>query len=158
MTKYINGFTLIELLLTLSLISIIASVVLPISQISIQRSKEQELKNALKLVRNALDEYKRAGDEGRIARNADTTGYPENLKVLTEGVVDQKDPQGKKIYFLRSIPVDPMYLDQTINSENMWGIRSYKNEFNDYRYDGDVYDIYSLSKEVGLNGRPYKDW
>lgn len=157
-SRSVAGFTLIELIVTVSLMAILASVIVPMTQLSVQRAKEQELKSALKEIRTAIDEYKRAGDNGHIYRNAFTTGYPESLNELVKGVTDIKDPDGRKIYFLRRIPADPFNEDQSLAPEKTWGIRSYRNELDHFKYDGDVYDVYSLSSKKGLNGRPYKDW
>ena len=157
-SRPIGGFTLIELIVTVSLMAILASVIVPITQLSVQRVKEQELKSALKEIRTAIDAYKQAGDNGHIYRSADTTGYPTTLNELVNGVIDIKDPKGRKIYFLRRIPMDPFYGDSSLSAEKTLGIRSYLNEPNHFKYDGDVYDVYSLSTKTGLNGRPYKDW
>ncbi|ENX05679.1 hypothetical protein F898_02623 [Acinetobacter courvalinii] len=158
MSRSITGFTLIELIVTVSLMAILASVIVPITQMSMQRAKEQQLKNALKEIRTAIDAYKQAGDNGHIYRSADTTGYPRTLTELVDGVIDLKDPKRRKIYFLRRLPADPFYQDQSVSPDKTWGIRSYRNEPNQFKYDGDVYDVYSLSKQTGLNGRPYKEW
>ncbi|ENW93020.1 type II secretion system protein [Acinetobacter dispersus] len=157
-SRYMSGFTLIELIVTVSLMAILASVIVPITQMSMQRVKEQELKSALKEIRIAIDAYKQAGDNGHIYRSADTTGYPKSLNELVNGVIDIKDPKRRKIYFLRRLPADPFYQDQSVSADKTWGIRSYRNEPNQFKYDGDVYDVYSLSKQTGLNGRPYKEW
>lgn len=153
-----QGFTLLELIITLSLMAILASVILPITQLTVKRGKEQELKQALKEIRSAIDAYKQAGDTGNIYRSADSTGYPHTLRDLVDGVVDIKDPKGHKIYFLRKIPRDPFYKDQITPAEKTWKIRSYKNEPGHFEYEDDVYDVYSLSTEIGLNGIFYKDW
>lgn len=158
MFKRNKGFTLVELMVTITLIGILASVLVPITQVTRQRVQEEELKLALKEIRKAIDDYKQAGDDGRIARSADTTGYPKTLSELVEGVIDIQDSKGKKIFFLRKIPIDPMYMGPKIKPEKMWNIRSYQNDLNNFHYDGDVYDIHSSSTKVGLNGTAYKDW
>lgn len=157
-SRVVTGFTLIELMVTVSIMAILASVIVPITHLSVQRVKEQELKSSLKEIRTAIDAYKQAGDQGHIYRSADTTGYPKTLNELIDGVVDIKDPKNRKIYFLRRIPRDPFHKDQTLSAEKTWGIRSYRNELDHFKYEGDVYDVYSLSTKTGLNGRPYKDW
>lgn len=152
-----RGFTLIEMLVTLSLIAILASVVAPLAQVSHQRSKEQELKQALREIRSALDDYKQAVAEGRVYQPADASGYPPDLATLAAGVPDIKDPRGHKLYFLRRIPADPM-ADAALPPAATWGLRSYRSEPDNPRPGEDVYDVYSLSDKTGLNGRPYREW
>lgn len=153
-----RGFTLIELLVTLALIAILASVTVPLAQVSIQRNKEQDLRQALREIRNALDAYKQAGDEGRIFRAADASGYPASLQTLVAGVPDIKDPHGQKIFFLRRIPRDPMNEDEQTSADATWGKRSYRSEADNPRPGEDVYDVYSLSDKSGSNGTPYRSW
>ncbi|WP_410209734.1 type II secretion system protein [Aquirhabdus sp.] len=153
-----RGFTLIEMLVTVSLVAILASVIVPITQMSIQRVKEQELKRDLREIRSAIDAYKEAGDNGRIYRTADSTAYPESLQTLVNGVVDVKDPKGRKIYFMRRIPIDPMAESSTVSPELTWGLRAYRSEPDNPQAGDDVYDVHSLSGRLGLNGRPYKEW
>lgn len=154
----VRGFTLIELMVSVVIMTVLASVVVPLAQVSVQRGKEQELKLALRQIRGALDAYKQAVDEGRVYRSLDTTGYPASLNVLVEGVPDLKDPRGRKIYFLRRIPRDPMEADEAVAAEVTWGKRSYRSEPDEPQEGEDVYDVYSLSERKGLNGRPYREW
>ena len=153
-----RGFTLIELVVTVMIVAILASVIVPLSQVSVQHNKEQDLKLALREIRTALDAYKQAGDEGRISKSVDASGYPATLQVLVQGSRDIKDPGGHTIYFLRRIPSDPMNLDQSLAPEATWGKRSYRSSADDPQEGEDVYDIHSLSTAMGSNGRPYKDW
>ena len=106
-----HGFTLIELLVTLAILATLATLVVPLAQVQAQRGKEQQLRIALREIRTAIDAYKKAGDEGRIRRDAASTGYPKELGLLVEGVDDQRDPQRRKLYFLRQIPRDPFHED-----------------------------------------------
>jgi general secretion pathway protein G len=104
-------FSLIELLITLAVVAVLAGVVVPVAQTAVQRAKEQELRLALRELRSAIDQYKKAGDEGRIRTAVSDSGYPANLQVLLEGEVDLRDPKQRKIYFLRRIPRDPLHPD-----------------------------------------------
>lgn len=153
-----NGFTLIEMMVTLAIISVLAMLVLPMAQISVQRSKEADLRMALRDIRNAIDAYKRAGDEGHLPRDSQSNGYPVSLQILVDGVGDDKNPQRPKMRFLRRLPRDPMSPDATLDPAQSWGLRSYASDASDPREGSDVYDVYSRSPLVGLNGVPYKAW
>lgn len=152
-----TGFTLIEMLVTVVIVAILASVAMPLSELSRQRAKEQELRQDLREIRTAIDAYKQAVDEGRILISLDQSGYPQSLSLLVDGVVDAKSPDSRKIYFLRRIPVDP-FAENTADTESSWGKRSYDSP-PDAPHDGnDVYDVYSKSDRTGLNGIPYREW
>lgn len=152
-----DGFTLMELLVTVVIVSILASVALPLSALSAQRSKEEQLRQNLREIRTAIDAYKQAVDEGRVARSLDQSGYPPKLTMLAAGVVDTKSPTSKKIFFLRRIPKDP-FADNEVDADASWGKRSYDSLPENPRYDKDVFDVYSLSPLTGLNGVPYREW
>lgn len=145
-----RGFTLIEVLVTLALVALLASLALPLAERSVQRAKETELRHALRALRTAIDDYKQATSDGRVARKADESGYPPTLEVLVEGVKDAKDPKGAKLYFLRRIPRDPFGED--------WGLRSYESPPDEPKEGKDVFDVYSRSEGTGLNGVPYREW
>jgi general secretion pathway protein G len=153
-----RGFTLIELLIALAILGALAAVVVPVAQTVQQRQREHALVRALSEIRQALDAYKRAADEGRVARPAGTSGYPPSLDVLVSGVTDLRDPKHPKIFFLRRIPADPMQPDGAARPAASWGQRSYDSEAHDPRPGADVYDVYSLSTQAGLNGVPYWKW
>ncbi|MGA7812092.1 type II secretion system protein [Caballeronia sp.] len=153
-----SGFTLIEMIVTVALVAIIASVATPFVKMHEQREKERELKQALREIRTAIDVYKQAGDEGRIARSFDSTGYPRSLEELVKGAADKRDPKGRKIFFLRSVPRDPMNPTLSGSAQDSWGKRSYSSEADDPQDDGDVYDVFSLSDRKGANGIPYRKW
>lgn len=158
-TYSLSGFSLIELMVTLAIIAMIASAVLPLSQLTVQRSKEVELRAALRELRNAIDAYKKAGDEGRIKKNAEMSGYPTSLEVLLEGVEDLKDFKNKrKIKFIRSIPRDPMQLDTSLSNAQTWGNRSYDSDWDSPQAGDDIYDVYSMSDKTAINGLPYREW
>jgi general secretion pathway protein G len=160
----LKGFTLIELIVTVAIVGVLASAVLPVLQLSVQRVKENQLRANLREIREAIDAYKKLADveNGPIKKIVGQSGYPPNLDILVEGVVDEKDPNKRKIRFLRRIPLDPMQpVNQESNTNDIisnWGLRSYASDANDPREGDDVYDVYSLSKQVGINGLPYAKW
>lgn len=152
-----EGFTLIELLVTLAILAVLASVAIPVAETAIQRSRERSLREALREIRQALDAYKQASDDGLVARNIDQSGYPASLQVLVNGVPNAKSPSRQMLYFLRRIPGDP-FADPALPPEQVWGLRSYASPADTPAAGADVYDIYSLSDRVGLNGIPYRQW
>jgi general secretion pathway protein G len=152
------GFTLIELLVVLAIIAILATGLLPLAELASQRSRESELRDALREIRTAIDAYKQGVDEGRVERKADETGYPPSLALLAEGVPNIKDPDKKKIYFMRRIPRDPFFTDPEVPAAKTWGLRSYDSPPDEPKEGKDVFDVYSLSTAKGLNGIAYKQW
>jgi len=153
-----RGFTFIEMLATLAIIAILTSICLPLAEVSAQRNKEEDLRLALRQIRNALDAYKQAGDEGKILRKADESGYPRTLQLLADGVEDLRSPAHAKIYFLRRVPRDPFYAGPEAPAEQTWGKRSYASPPDAPREGADVFDVYSMSNGIGLNGVPYREW
>ncbi|TJZ78782.1 type II secretion system protein [Chitiniphilus eburneus] len=153
-----RGFTLIELMVTLTILAVLASVALPLSQVAATRSREDDLRRALWQIRSAIDAYKQAADEGRIQKSLDETGYPPTLAALTDGVKDVKDPTGRSIYFLRRMPRDPFCDCPSKDNMQTWGLRSYASPPDSPAEGRDVYDVYTLSTSTGLNGVPYRDW
>jgi general secretion pathway protein G len=154
-----SGFTLIELVVTVAIIGILVSAALPLAELAVKRAKETELRAALRQIRTALDDYKKAVDEGRIVRRADESGYPPSLEVLVEGVPDAKDPAKKRLlHFLRRVPRDPLADDPALPAARTWGLRSYESPHDAPREGRDVFDVYSLAPGVGLNGVPYRQW
>ncbi|MCP4671078.1 MAG: type II secretion system protein [Desulfobacula sp.] len=147
-----RGFTLIEMMATIAIISILATGIIPLSQVVYKRTKEMELRNNLRLIRTALDEYKKLVDQGTIPKSAAGSGYPETLEILVTGV-DLQTQTGEKKKFLRRMPKDP------ITEEGEWGLRSYADDHDSTIWGGqDVYDIYCLSDKQAIDGTYYSSW
>jgi len=147
-----RGFTLTELVVVCAVLGILAGVSYPVARFTQKRIKEMELRTALREMRSAIDEFKRYSDTGLIPVELGTDGYPPDLETLVEGVdvVGQID---KKARFLRRIPVDPM------TGEPEWGLRSYQDDPDSSSWGGEnVFDVYSLSVGVGLDGIAYAQW
>lgn len=147
-----RAFSMIELIVTCTLLVILAAVVFPVARFTVRREKEMELRRCLRMMRNAIDDHKRFSDAGLIPIEVGGEGYPSELEDLTEGIdlVGQID---KKQKFLRRIPIDPM------TGEAEWGKRSLQDDWDSTSWGGEnVYDVYSLSEGVGLNGVPYSEW
>jgi len=153
------GFTLLELVITVVVVSLIAMLAFPMAEVAARRTKEQELRVALREIRTGIDAYKQAVTEGRVKASVESTGYPPDLKVLVDGVPDFKSPdKDAKIYFMRRLPRDPMSTDPSLSADETWGKRDYSSPPDSPQEGEDVYDVYSRSPLVGLNGVPYKDW
>jgi general secretion pathway protein G len=161
-----RGFTLVEMVVTLTILSILAWSALPLTKIAIQREREVELRRDLRLIREAIDAYKKLSDEKKIEVKEDTEGYPPTLEILVKGVEiqDQGQSQGqgqgqgkskgkKVVKFLRRIPKDPM------TDSFDWGLRSYQDPFDSDKWgEENVYDVYTKSQGKALDGTPYRDW
>lgn len=153
-----KGFTLVELVIAVAIVSLLAGIAVPVAEVALQRSKEQELRSSLRQIREALDAYKRAVDDGYVFRKAGDSGFPPALTDLVDGVTDAKNPNGAKLYFLRRIPRDPLYPSQIVPAAQTWGLRSYASPHDDPSEGEDVFDVYSLSPGKGLNGIAYREW
>jgi len=151
-----GGYSFVELLVVSAILFILASGVVPLAQVASQRHRESELRIALREMRTAIDKFKDAVDNGRIATTEVQPGsenYPPDLETLVEGVPIQNDQSGAKLKFLRRIPRDPM----TNSSE--WGLRAYQDRPDARSWGrGNVFDIYSKSSATALDGTKYKDW
>lgn len=135
-----------------AIMSILAAMVLPIGKHAMKRQKEAELRTHLRTMRNAIDEFKRFSDGGLIPIELGTDGYPEEMETLIEGV-ELVGQIGKRFRFLRRVPIDPM------TGEAEWGMRSFQDDWDSNSWGGEnLFDVYSLSQGVGLNGIPYSEW
>ena len=151
MSRASRGFTLAELVMVTALVAILAVVAVPTARFTMKRERETELRLDLRLMRNAIDDYKRLADQGMIQVEVGTEGYPKTLDELAKGVTIVGQLTKRK--FLRRIPIDPM------TGKAEWGLRSYQDEMNSDSWGGqDVYDVYSLSQGTALDGTKYKDW
>jgi general secretion pathway protein G len=156
--RHVRGYTLIELLVAAAILAVLASTALPLAELTVKRTKENELRTALREIRGAIDAYKQAIDEGRIVKNVDESGYPPSLEVLVAGVEDARSPKKARIHFLRRLPRDPWHNDPQTSPAETWGTRNYDSPHEAPRDGKDVYDVYSLSAGVGLNGIAYRKW
>ena len=151
-----RGFTFIELLVVSTLLIILASAIMPMAKVTMQRQREGELRRSLREMRTAIDKFKDAADAGLIGAmdlRAGAEGYPADLETLVEGVSVVNDQSGRKLKFLRRIPIDPM-----TNSSD-WGKRSYQDRPDSTSWGGqNVFDVYTKSEGTALDGTKYRDW
>ena len=144
-----GGFTVIELIVAMTILMILTAAAVPVVRITLQRSKERQLRHALWEMRDAIDRYKDAADRGAFQIKVDSQGYPPDLETLVKGV----DTNGKKLRFLRSIPVDPM------TGKTEWGLRSMQDDPDSDSWGGqNVFDVYTKSEGTALDGTKYKTW
>ena len=153
-----GGFTLIELVITVAIVGILAMVAMPLAETAARRHKEGELRAALRELRGGIDAYRRAVDEGKIEKKADESGYPRRLEDLVQGGANTQDPAQGKLYILRRLPRDPFSVDPALTAAQTWGKRSYASPPEAPLEGADVFDVFSRSPGIGLNGIPYKDW
>jgi len=151
-----RGFTFIELIVVSTVLLILASTVMPLAQVTVQRQREMELRRNLREIRTAIDRFKDAVDRGLIPPTElepANEGYPPDLETLVDGVSLANDASGRKLKFLRRIPEDPM----TRGTE--WGLRSYQDDPDDSSWGGqNVFDVHTTSEGTALDGTKYKDW
>lgn len=155
--RYKKGFTLTELLVTAAIIVVLAAAVLPLSKIAIKREKEIDLRRNLRILREAIDEYKKLADEGKFEFDEDTYGYPPDLDTLIQGIEIKEDQDGKEVTrvvkFLRRIPKDPL------TNSFEWGQRSYQDDFDsDYWGGENIFDVYTRNQGTALDGSKYREW
>lgn len=148
-----RGITLVELLVCIAILGVMAGAIMPVARLSIKRQKELELRRALRKIRHAIDEYKKFSDAGLILRiGVDSEGYPTELEVLVEGV-ELVGQLGKKMRFLRRIPIDPM------TKTREWQLRSYQDDPDSHSWGRqNVYDVLTTYEGTALDGTEYKDW
>jgi general secretion pathway protein G len=151
-----TGYTLVELLIVVTLLMVLASAVLPLAQVTSQRQREAELRRNLREMRTAIDKFKDSVDTGLIPTTElrpDNEGYPPDLDTLVDGVAVANDATGRKLKFLRRIPIDPM------TNDTEWGVRSYQDKPDSTSWGGqNVFDVYSKSGGTALDGTKYRDW
>jgi general secretion pathway protein G len=144
-----RGFTLLELIIATVILSVLTMMAVPLLRVTVKREREKELRRDLWEMRDAIDRYKDAADRGAFQTKVDTFNYPPDLETLVKGV----DVQGKKVRFLRRIPVDPM----TKSTE--WGLRSMQDDPDSDSWGGqNVFDVYTKALGQGIDGTKYKDW
>lgn len=156
-----RGFTLVELLVSVAIVGVLAMMTLPLAELGATRTKEQDLRRALRQIRGALDQYKLAADLGVIAKAPGESGYPPSLDLLTKPVGGQSRANGSSqlpLIFLREIPRDPFATDPSLDGAATWSVRSYVNGPDDPQPGPDVFDVHSRSQRVGTNGIPYSRW
>lgn len=153
-----RGFTYIELIFTVAILAVMAAVAVPYVELNVTRKNERQLAQSLREIRTAIDAYKMAVDDGKIIVSADSSGYPPNLDILQSGVQNAANPTSGQIYFLRRLPRDPMYPDKSVEASQTWQLRSSSSGPDAPKAGEDVFDIYSTSTEIGLNGVPYNEW
>jgi general secretion pathway protein G len=151
-----SGYSFVELLVVTTIVLILATAVMPLARVASQRHREFELRRALREIRTAIDKYKDAVDQGRIGGTdvrVGSEGYPPSLQTLVDGVTPVNDATGRKLKFLRRIPVDPM------TREREWGMRAYSDDPDSTSWGGgNVYDVYSKSEGTALDGTKYREW
>ena len=151
-----RGFTFVEILVVSTLLIILASAIMPLAKVTMQRQREAELRRSLREIRTAIDKFKDAADMGLIGAmdlKTGAEGYPADLETLVEGVSVVNDQSGRKLKFLRRIPIDPL----TNSSE--WGMRSYQDKPDSTSWGGqNVFDVYTKAQGTALDGTKYRDW
>jgi general secretion pathway protein G len=151
-----RGFTFIELLIVSTILLVLASMAMPLAKVTSQRQREAELRRSLREIRTAIDKFKDGVDQGLIPTTElepGSEGYPPDLETLVEGVSVANDASGRKLKFLRRVPIDPM------TNSTEWGLRSYTDKPDSTSWGGrSVFDVYTTSDATALDGTKYRDW
>lgn len=155
-----KGFTLVEVVITVAIIGVLAMMAVPLLEMTAKRQKEAELRAALRQIRTAIDAYHDmyTAKPARIEQIEGASGYPPDLESLAKGVPDITHPERRAMYFLRRLPRDPMSTEPDATPAETWGKRSYASTPDEPQEGEDVFDVYSKSPGVGLNGVPYREW
>jgi general secretion pathway protein G len=162
--RLLRGFTYIELVVTLALVGLVSLLALPLYELTATRMKEAELRQALRVLRGALDTYKAATDSGSLKREPGESGYPPRLEILTEvlDLASKPDASGslasQRLVILRQLPRDPFSTDPTLPPEQTWNTRAYASRADDPQPGDDVFDVSSKSAATALDGTPYASW
>jgi general secretion pathway protein G len=152
-----RGFTLVEMMVAAGIVAILAMAAIPLAKVAVKRGREIELRRSLRIIREAIDEYKKLADEDKFEVEEDSEGYPPDLETLVEGVevTESEDNQEitRIVKFLRRIPKDP------VTNSYEWGLRSYQDDFDSDSWGGEnVYDVYTRSLGTALDGSQYREW
>ena len=151
-----RGFTFIELIIVSTMVFVLAAAIMPLTKVTMQRTREAELRRALREMRTAIDKFKDAADLGNVSPleiKAGSENYPPDLETLVDGVAAANDATGRKLKYLRRVPIDPM------TKSTDWGLRSYQDDAKSTRWGGqDVFDVHTTSDGTALDGTKYKDW